>query len=167
MSFLWDHWYPCFGLLVTSALGFKARVDIACTFSCLHVTHQIHLWCDTCQPLDGQHGGLTHSLHASFSRGRMPGSNGCSRHGFCCFCQCLKVTDSECIHSDHSVTTDFWHRRLFAVIAKHSVSISINSMYFPIDLFNTSNALKFMTALSRQPKKCSFIAIRFMVCYSE
>ena len=24
---LWGHWYPCFGLLVTSALGFKARVD--------------------------------------------------------------------------------------------------------------------------------------------
>ena len=26
-SFLWGHWYPCFGLLVTSVLGFKARVD--------------------------------------------------------------------------------------------------------------------------------------------
>ena len=25
-SFLWGHWYPCFGLLVTSPLGFKARV---------------------------------------------------------------------------------------------------------------------------------------------
>ena len=24
---LWGHWYPYFGLLVTSALGFKARVD--------------------------------------------------------------------------------------------------------------------------------------------
>ena len=23
-SFLWGHWYPCFGLLVTSPLGFKA-----------------------------------------------------------------------------------------------------------------------------------------------
>ena len=22
-------------------------------FSCLHATPQIHLWCDTCQPLDG------------------------------------------------------------------------------------------------------------------
>ena len=28
-SFLWGHWYPCFGLLVTSALGFKARVGSA------------------------------------------------------------------------------------------------------------------------------------------
>ena len=27
MSFFWDHWYPCFGFLVTSPLGFKARVD--------------------------------------------------------------------------------------------------------------------------------------------
>ena len=24
-SFLWGHWYPCFGLLVTSTLGFKAK----------------------------------------------------------------------------------------------------------------------------------------------
>ena len=28
-SFLWDHWYPYFGLLVTSPLGFKARVGSA------------------------------------------------------------------------------------------------------------------------------------------
>ena len=27
-SFLWGHWYSCFGLLVTSPLGFKARVGI-------------------------------------------------------------------------------------------------------------------------------------------
>ena len=30
MSFLWGHWYPCFGLLVMSALGFKNRVHITC-----------------------------------------------------------------------------------------------------------------------------------------
>ena len=29
MSFLGDHWYPCFEFLVTSPLGFKARVDSA------------------------------------------------------------------------------------------------------------------------------------------
>ena len=29
-SFSWGHWYPCFGLLVMSALGFKARVDPFC-----------------------------------------------------------------------------------------------------------------------------------------
>ena len=28
-SFLWGHWYPYFGLLVTSSLGFKARVGSA------------------------------------------------------------------------------------------------------------------------------------------
>ena len=50
----WDHWYPCFGLLVTSSLGFKARVG-----SLIHVWQrhmyymfpEIHLWCDTCWPL--------------------------------------------------------------------------------------------------------------------
>ena len=26
---LWGHWYPCFGLLVTSPMGFKARVGSA------------------------------------------------------------------------------------------------------------------------------------------
>ena len=26
MSFFWGHWYPYFGFLVTSPLGFKARV---------------------------------------------------------------------------------------------------------------------------------------------
>ena len=35
-SFLWGHWYPCFGLLVTSWLGFKARVGpLACMLCCL------------------------------------------------------------------------------------------------------------------------------------
>ena len=31
-SFLWGHWYPCFRLLVTSALGFKTRVDLSLAF---------------------------------------------------------------------------------------------------------------------------------------
>ena len=36
-SFLWGHWYPCFGLLVTAALGFKARMDsLACVLPRLH-----------------------------------------------------------------------------------------------------------------------------------
>ena len=35
MSFLWAHWYPCFGLLVMSALHFKATVDSpACFLAC-------------------------------------------------------------------------------------------------------------------------------------
>ena len=29
MSYYWGHWYPCFGFLVTSPLGFKARVGSA------------------------------------------------------------------------------------------------------------------------------------------
>ena len=29
MSFFGGHWYPCFGFLVTSPLGFKARVGSA------------------------------------------------------------------------------------------------------------------------------------------
>ena len=36
-SFLYDHWYPRFGLLMTSALGFKARVDsLTCMLCHLH-----------------------------------------------------------------------------------------------------------------------------------
>ena len=36
-SFLWGHWYHSFGLLVTSAMGFKARVcSIVCMLHCLH-----------------------------------------------------------------------------------------------------------------------------------
>ena len=31
-SFLWDHWYPCSGLLVMSPMGYKARVgSLICT----------------------------------------------------------------------------------------------------------------------------------------
>ena len=44
-SFLWGHWYPCYGLLVMSALGFKARVDpsLVCFVSCVQWIPQIHL----------------------------------------------------------------------------------------------------------------------------
>ena len=47
---LWSHLYPCFGLLVMSALGFKARVDpsLVCFLACMQWTPQIHLWCNTC-----------------------------------------------------------------------------------------------------------------------
>ena len=73
-SFLWGHWYPCFGLLVTSPLGFKARVDPshACFVTCVQWIPEIHLWCNTCWPLGGQHGSQSRSLHAC-SRGRMLG----------------------------------------------------------------------------------------------
>ena len=55
-SVLWDYWYPCFELLVTSALDFKATVDpsLVCLVACVQWLSQIHLWCDTCWPLDNQ-----------------------------------------------------------------------------------------------------------------
>ena len=81
MSFSWGHWYPCFRLLMTSALGFKARVDLSCTLSCLRATPQIQLRCNTCQPLDSRDSGLSCSLHAAAEVG-CRGSNGisCSEH---------------------------------------------------------------------------------------
>ena len=51
-------WYNYIGSLVTSPMSFKVKVGslihtwqkcIWCTFP------EIYLWCDTCQPLDGQH----------------------------------------------------------------------------------------------------------------
>ena len=62
-SFSWGHWYPCFGLLVTSALCFFASSD-----------PQIHLWCDTCWH------NLWHNLWefmGSLPAGFCPRINGC------------------------------------------------------------------------------------------
>ena len=57
ISFLWDHWYPCFGLLEMFAMGFT------CMLHLLQWIPQIHLWCDTCWPLGSQHGRQTFSTH--------------------------------------------------------------------------------------------------------
>ena len=39
-SFLWGHWYPLIGLMVTSALSFKARVDsFTCVLCYLYTTN--------------------------------------------------------------------------------------------------------------------------------
>ena len=70
----WGHWYPCFGLLVTSHLGFKARVG-----SLIHawqrhtwcILPEINLWCDTFAGVYSQHSSRSLSPHAYFSRGRM------------------------------------------------------------------------------------------------
>ena len=53
----WGHWYPCFGFLVTSPLGFKARVGCLIRIAEANVMYvpEIHLWCYTCQPLGGRH----------------------------------------------------------------------------------------------------------------
>ena len=56
---LWGHWYPCFGLLMMSPLGFKVRMG-----SLIHTRWrymwnmfpEIHLCCDTCWPLGSQDG---------------------------------------------------------------------------------------------------------------
>ena len=50
MSFLWNHRYPWFGLLVISPLGFKARVCslIHAWWRCTCYTSlDIHIWCIT------------------------------------------------------------------------------------------------------------------------
>ena len=75
----WGHLYPCFGLLVMSPLGFKARVGSLihtwqrCTWCRLP---EIHLWCNICQPLMASMAAGQCSPHACFSRGRMLDSNG-------------------------------------------------------------------------------------------
>ena len=61
-SYSWDHWYPYFGLLVMSALGFKARVDPFCMLSHLF-DPQIHISCDTCWLYWGQHGSWAFLIH--------------------------------------------------------------------------------------------------------
>ena len=79
-SFWWGHWYPYFGLLETSPLGFKARMDpsLACFVACMQWFPEIHLWCDTRWPLGGQRGSQSRFLHAC-SRGRMLGFDQTSR----------------------------------------------------------------------------------------
>ena len=70
-SFLWGYWYPCFGLLVMSPLGFKATVgSLICTWwKCMcNRFHEIHFWCDTCQPLGGQHDSWADLFHIPASR---------------------------------------------------------------------------------------------------
>ena len=49
--FVWGNWYPYFGLLVTSPLGFKARVGSALfelirVYVLCYTFPEIHLWCD-------------------------------------------------------------------------------------------------------------------------
>ena len=56
----WVHWYPCFGLLVMSPLGFKGRVGSAlCALHCIGKYNIHSLRCTSgalhCQPLDSQY----------------------------------------------------------------------------------------------------------------
>ena len=71
---LWGHWYPCFGLLVASPLGFKARVGSPIHTWLRHMWcmfPEIHIWCKTCQPLDSQHGSQSLFPHACSNIGRI------------------------------------------------------------------------------------------------
>ena len=66
-AFLWGHWYPCFGLLMTSSPGFKARVGSP-TRAWQRHTCYTHLWCNTCWPLSGQYGSQAVLSHIPASR---------------------------------------------------------------------------------------------------
>ena len=63
--------HPSFGLLVTSPLHFKARVDshIRTWWRCAcYMFPEINLWCNTCQPLGGKHGKQAILFRVSASR---------------------------------------------------------------------------------------------------
>ena len=60
----WGHWYTCFGFLVTSPLGSKARVG-----SALFAFLQKHLWCYMYRPLCGRH--TTSHFLLFFNKARM------------------------------------------------------------------------------------------------
>ena len=70
-DFLWGRGYPCFGLLVMSPLGFKARVSSPINSlgsGIMSYMFQSHLWCNTCWSLGRQHGGQPVLLHIPTSR---------------------------------------------------------------------------------------------------
>ena len=56
-SFLWGHWYPCFGLLVYPGFQSQGGSQLEYFITCMQWIPQIHLWCDTCWPLGDQRGG--------------------------------------------------------------------------------------------------------------
>ena len=69
---------PCFGLLVMSPLGFKARVGSLIRTWQRHACYmfpEIHIWCDTCWPLSVQHGSQANLFHIPATR-HWWGSNG-------------------------------------------------------------------------------------------
>ena len=84
-TFQWTHVHfgatdtPCFRLLMTSPLGFKARVGSLIHTWWRHMCYtflEIYLWCDTFAGIYGQHSCQSISPHMCFSRGRMQDLNG-------------------------------------------------------------------------------------------
>ena len=73
LNIFWRTWVlfvgPLIPLFWTSgdvSPGFESKGgSLACVLCCLHAMNsEIHLWYDTCWPLDGQHSSWSHSLHA-------------------------------------------------------------------------------------------------------
>ena len=85
MSFFVGPLIPLFWTSGDVCPGFQSQGGLDCMLSCLSAIPQIHLWCDTCRPLDIQHGSratLTNILAAVrrihkhwWCRGRSHGSN--------------------------------------------------------------------------------------------
>ena len=62
---------PFFGFLVTLPLGFKAIVGSLIHALWRHMCYtfpEIHLWCNTCQPVDSQHSSQADLFHIPVSR---------------------------------------------------------------------------------------------------
>ena len=70
----WGHWYPCFGFLVTSPLGFKARVGSA-LFELYGGVRDICCLRFTSGSVYSQHSCWSLFPHVCFNRGRMPDLN--------------------------------------------------------------------------------------------
>ena len=114
--FLYDHWYPCFGLLVMSVLGFKARVDplLVCFLTWMPWILQIHLWCNTCRRLGSQDGSWSCSLHAC-SRGRMLGFNQDTSH----------TASGRAIHSAMTSLLISWFLKISVIKSKWIITTCI------------------------------------------
>ena len=70
-SFLWGHWYPYFGLLVTSPLGFKARVGSALFELSRGIRVMLHVpWDSPSKALVGLETGSYHAAAHSVRSGR-------------------------------------------------------------------------------------------------
>ena len=63
--FLWGHRYPCFWTSGDASSGFQSQSGqpFHTLQRCMcYMFHEIHLWCDTSQPLGGQHASCEQAL---------------------------------------------------------------------------------------------------------
>ena len=63
-----DNRYRCFGLLVTSAPGYKAVVYLClvCFIICTQLICRVYLWCDIYWPFDSQYCSQVFLIHLRF-----------------------------------------------------------------------------------------------------